>query len=87
MLKKGRSPVSSAMRDLFGRPKNEFFHHRNWSVVSVPKFYKMPDVYLRYHNEVKPKEKSGWMSPMQYRRILGWRHSASKETSAPTTVK
>lgn len=55
----------------FGRLKNEFFHHQEWSGVTVPEFCRMLDVYLRYYNEERPKEKLGWMSPMQYRRSLG----------------
>ena len=56
----------------FGPQKeNEFFHHRDWSGVSVPEFCRMLDAYLRYYNEGRPKERLGWMSPMQYRRSLG----------------
>ena len=29
------------------------------------------DAYLRYCNKERPKEKLGWMSPVQYRRSLG----------------
>lgn len=36
-----------------------------------PKSCRMLDAYLRYYNEERPKEKLGWMSPMQYRRSLG----------------
>ena len=31
----------------------------------------MLDAYPSYYNEERPKEKLGWMSPMQYRRSLG----------------
>ena len=34
-------------------------------------FCRMLNAYLRYYNEERPKEKLGWMSPMQYRRSLG----------------
>jgi len=37
----------------------------------VPELCRMLDAYLRYYNEERPKEKLGWMSPMQYRRSLG----------------
>lgn len=49
----------------------EFFHHRDWSGVTVPEFCRMLDAYLRYYNEERPKEKLGWLSPMQHRRSLG----------------
>ena len=71
MSKKGCSPGDSAMEGFFGRLRNEFFHHRGWSGVSTPEFCRMPDSYLRYCNEGRPKEGLGWMSPMQYRRSLG----------------
>ena len=71
MSKKGRSPDNSAMEGFFGRLKNEFFHHRDWSGVTMPEFCRMLDAYLRYYNEERPKEKPGWLSPMQYRRSLG----------------
>ena len=71
MSKKGCSPDNSAMEGFFGRLKNEFFHHRDWSGVTIPEFCRMLDAYLRYYNERRPKEKLGWMSPMQYRRSLG----------------
>ena len=71
MPKKGRSPDSSAMEGFFGRLKNEFFHHRDWSGVTVPEFCRMLDAYLRYYNEERPKEKLGWLSPMQHRGSLG----------------
>ena len=48
-----------------------FFHHRDWSGVTMPELCRMLDAYLRYYDEERPKEKLGWMSPMQYRRSLG----------------
>ena len=71
MSKKGCSPDNSAMEGFFGGLKNEFFHHRDWSGVTVSEFCRMLDAYLRYYNEERPKEKLGWLSPMQYRRSLG----------------
>lgn len=67
----GARPDNSAMEGFFGRPRNELLHHRDWSGVPVPGFCRMLDGYLRYYNEVRPKERLGWMSPMQYRRSLG----------------
>ena len=71
MSKKGCSPDDSAMEGSFGRLKNEFFHHRGWSGVTMPGFCRMLDAYPRYYNEERPKEKLGWLSPMRYRRSLG----------------
>lgn len=59
--------------ELLRRLKSGFFHHRDWSGVSVPELCLMLDVYLmRCYNEGRPKERLGWMSPMQYCRSLGW---------------
>ena len=59
------------MEGLFGRLKNEFVRHRDWSGVPIPEFCCMLDGYLRYRDEAQPKERLGWMSPMQHRRSLG----------------
>lgn len=37
----------------------------------MAEFCRMFDVYLRYCNEERPKEKLGWMGPMRYRRSPG----------------
>lgn len=71
MSRKGGSPDNSAMEGFFGRLKNEFFRHRDWSGVSIPEFCRMLDAYLRYYNEGRPKERLGRMSPMRCRRSLG----------------
>lgn len=71
MSKKGRSPDNSAMEGFFDRLKNEFFHHRDWSGVTISEFRRMLDAYLRYYNEERPKEKLGWLSPIQHCRSLG----------------
>ncbi len=67
----GKACLSPILDCFDGGLKNEFFHHRDWSDVTIPEFCRMLDAYLRYYNEGRPKEKLGWMSPMQYRRSLG----------------
>ena len=62
---------NSAMERFFGGLKSEFFHHHDWSGVVIAEFCRMLDVYLGHYNEERPKEKSGWMSPTQYRRSQG----------------
>lgn len=59
MSRKGCSPDDSATGGLFGRLKNELFHHRDWGGVEVPGFCLMLDAYLRYYNERRPKEGLG----------------------------
>lgn len=71
MSRKGCSPDNSACEGLFGRLKNEFFYHRDWSGTTVDEFIGQLDAYLRYYNEDRIKQSLGWMSPNQYRRSLG----------------
>ena len=78
-----RRADNAIVEGFFGRLKSAFFHHRDWSGVTMPEFCRMLDTHLRYYNEERPKEKLGWMSPMQYRKSLGLAASRSKETSAP----
>ena len=67
MSKKGCSPDNSACEGFFGRLKNEFFYHRDWSGVAVESFMELLDEYIRFYNERRKKQSLGWMSPMQYR--------------------
>lgn len=71
MSKKGCSPDNSACEGFFGRLKNEFFYHRDWSGVSAEEFMERLDAWLCYYNEKRIKQSLGWMSPMQYRRARG----------------
>lgn len=67
MSRKGCSPDNSACEGFFGRLKNEFFYHRDWSGVAVESFMELLDEYIRFYNEHRKKQSLGWMSPMQYR--------------------
>lgn len=67
MSAKGCSPDNSACEGLFGRIKNEFFYHRDWSGVSLEDFASLLDGYLVYYNEERPKESLGWVSPARRR--------------------
>ena len=65
--RKGYSPDNSACEGFFGRLKNEFFYHRDWSGVTMESFMELLDEYIRFYNERRKKQSLGWMSPMQYR--------------------
>lgn len=67
MSRKGCSPDNSACEGFFGRLKNEFFYHRDWSGIAVESFMELLDEYIRFYNERRKKQSLGWMSPMQYR--------------------
>ena len=72
MSAKGCSPDNAACEGFFGRLKNELFYHRDWSGVRAEEFMDRLDSWLVHHNETRPKESLGWMSPMQYWRSLGF---------------
>ena len=52
--------------------KNEFFYHRNWEGVSIDEFIEKLNDYLTFYNEKRPKQKLGWMSPIEYRKSIGY---------------
>ena len=64
------SPGGHAM-GVIGWLKNEFFHHRNRSSISIQEFCRTLDTYLRFHNRERPKKRLGWMNQMQHRESLG----------------
>ena len=40
------------------------------------------DAYIEWHNERRIKSSLGYMSPMEYRKSLGYELGSSKKTSA-----
>lgn len=71
MSRKGCSPDNSACEGFFGRLKNEFFYHRDWSGVAVDSFMELLNEYIVFYNERRKKQSLGWMSPRQYRSSKG----------------
>lgn len=71
MSAKGCSPDNSAMEGFFGRLKNEFFHHRDWSGATFESFAGELGAYIGWYNSTRVKESLGWMSPDEFRRSLG----------------
>ena len=59
-------------RLIFGRLKNEFFHYRDWEGVTAEEFMGRLEAYLVYYREERIKKSLGWLSPMEYRRKLGY---------------
>ena len=72
MSAKGCSPDNAACEGFFGRLKNEFFHWRDWRGVSADEFMGRLEEYLAYYRDERIKESLGWLSPMEYRRKLGY---------------
>ena len=72
MSAKGCSPDNSACEGFFGRLKNEFFRYRDWEGVTAEEFMGRLEAYLVYYREERMKKSLGWLSPMEYRRKLGY---------------
>jgi putative transposase len=72
MSKKGCSPDNSACEGFFGRLKNEMFYYCSWQDVSIEQFINELDSYLRWYNEKRIKMSLGAMSPVDYRRSMGF---------------
>lgn len=72
MSKKGCSPDNSACEGFFGRLKNEMFYCRSWHNTSIDEFITCLDRYIQWYNSEQIKESLGWMSPLEYRRSLGY---------------
>lgn len=72
MSKKGCSPDNSACEGFFGRLKNEMFYNRSWSGVSIEDFIGEVNKYLHWYCDKRIKLSLGGLSPMEYRRKLGY---------------
>lgn len=72
MSKKGCSPDNSACEGFFGRLKNEMFYNRKWDSVSIDEFISILDIYIHWYAESRIKLSLGGLSPLQYRKALGY---------------
>lgn len=72
MSKKGCSPDNSACEGFFGRLKNEMFYGHSWTGISVHDFIETVDQYVHWYAEKRIKLSLGGLSPMDYRRKLGF---------------
>lgn len=72
MSKKACSPDNAACEAFFGRLKNEFFYHRDWDGVTFEEFSNRLEEYIDYYNNDRKKKSLGWMSPIEYRKSLGY---------------
>lgn len=73
MSKKSCSPDNAACEGFFGRLKNEFFYYRDWKGIGFSEFSGRLCGYIDYYNQERQKKSSGWRSPDEYRRALGYR--------------
>jgi transposase InsO family protein len=72
MSKKACSPDNAACEGFFGRLKNEMFYNKSWHNVTTSEFMDILDRYLVWYNERRIKISLGAMSPLEYRRSLGF---------------
>ncbi len=72
MSKKGCSPDNSACEGFFGRLKNEMFYGRSWAGVTIRQFIQKVDSYIKWYNEKRIKLSLGALSPLVYRKSLGF---------------
>ena len=63
MSRKDHSPDNSRMEGFFGE---------DWRGVTVEEFADEIDCYIRWYNEKRVKRSLRGMSPLQYRRSLGF---------------
>ena len=66
------SPDNSACEGFFGRLKNEMFYNRSWADVSVESFIDEVNRYLIWYCNQRIKLSLGSLSPIEYRRKLGY---------------
>lgn len=72
MSKKAYTPDNAACEGFFGRLKNEMFYNKSWHNVTTSEFMDILDRYLVWYNERRIKISLGAMSPLEYRRSLGF---------------
>ena len=72
MSQKECSPDNAACEGLLGRIKNEFFYNQDWKNVTIEEFSHELDKYLHWYNEKRIKKSLGYLSPVEYKRSLGF---------------
>ena len=72
MSRKGCSPDNAACEGFFGRLKTELFYPRNWQATTIEQFVQIVDSYIHWYNEKRIKISLGSLSPVEYRKSLGF---------------
>ena len=72
MYKKGCSPDNSTCKGCFGRLKNEMFYDCSWTSIIIEQFIEDLNKYIKRYAEKQIKLSLGGMSPLDYRRSLGF---------------
>lgn len=71
MSRKGCTPDNSACEGFFGWMKNESYYADHWSRMGYADLIAAVDDYIEWYNNSRIKESLGWMSLVEYRRLLG----------------
>lgn len=72
MSAKACSPDNAAAEDIFGRLKVEMYHGQGWEKRKVDELKKVLEEYMSWYNNDRIKQSLGGMSPLDYRRNLGF---------------
>ncbi len=72
MSRKGCSPDNSACEGFFGRLKNEMFYGHSWKNITIEQFIDVVNDYIIWYSEKRIKISLGGLSPLQYRKKLGF---------------
>ena len=67
MSRKGNCIDNSIMESFFGIMKNEMFYGHEGEYESFAHFKTVVEEYIWYYNNVRIKQKTGWVSPVKYR--------------------
>ncbi len=73
MSRLGASADNARAEGFFGILKNEFFYYRDWKGIGFSEFSGRLCGYIDYYNHERQKKSSGWRSPDEYRKALGYR--------------
>ena len=72
MSAKGCSPDNAACKGFFRTMKSESYYPEKWSRLKADDLIGEIDAYIEWHNERRIKSSLGYMSPMEYRKSLGY---------------
>ena len=72
MSKKGCTGDNAACEGFFGRLKKEMFYNKDWPGVNIFEFMQELNDYISWYNEERIKTSLGNLSPVEYRRKLGF---------------
>jgi transposase InsO family protein len=72
MIASRLAPTERPRYGFFGRMKTEMFYPRDWQGINLEQFIQSVDVYIRWYNEKRIKVSLGSLSPIQYRKSLGF---------------